>query len=122
MFHRERERDTYIYIYIYVCMYIIYIYRHIGTYIEFTYVCVLFCAAIIVVDSLPGPSLGTQDAGCKAPELPIFQDSSYGPLVPVPSLDPNAYQLCTMYQTEAHGRDPTRVEGAHDKGPLLKHS
>ena len=32
-------------------------------------------------------------------------------------LDPTTYQLYTAYKREVHRRDPTRIKGAHNKGP-----
>ena len=43
-----------------------------------------------------------------------LQHLSYGPLVWAPILDPNMYQLYTIYQIGAHRRDPTRIKGAHN--------
>ena len=47
--------------------------------------------------------------------LRTFQGMFYGPLVWAPNLDPNIYQLSTIYKKGARRTDPTRVKGAHRK-------
>ena len=44
---------------------------------------------------------------------PLFQGSSYGPLVWAPNLDPDNPNI---YKIGARKTDPTRIEGAHNKG------
>ena len=42
---------------------------------------------------------------------------SYAPLVWAPDLDPNIYQIYAIFKRGAHRSDPTRIKGAHNKGP-----
>ena len=54
---------------------------------------------------------------CVDANVRVFQGFSYGPLVWASNLAPNIYLLYTIFKTGGHRRDPTRIKGAHTKGP-----
>ena len=51
----------------------------------------------------------------------IFRDSYCAEGAPqAPNLDPNLYQLCTIYKIGAHRTDPTRIQDGPEQGPIEK--
>ena len=130
---RERERHT-AYVYIcYLCMYIL-ICGHVNLFIDIAacQLCrrhvsrassefrrierELLSVSVVNPKAMDSTLNDFKRTGIQIIQS-VLQELPCGPHVWAPSLGPYTYQLYTIFKTGAHRTDPTRIKGAHNKGP-----